>query len=157
MRAKPESKRVVTFRPCPRCGGAGRVPCDGNEHIRAEQRLWAYSYAMKPVTFQIYDGTVVAGLAVPELQPGGYHYLKVYVKVTDVPTPYGYACKIDSEGRAEGIVKVGSKSLFSFDIIEGKAFWPVMCRYQDRDKLTLLDYWPENLSIDDIKLLEIPN
>jgi len=154
MRSNKTGK-LVTFKTCPRCHGAGQVPCDGNEHVRQEQRDWAYSFTMKPVAFKCWDGTVVPGVAIPELLPGGYHNLKIYVKMTDPPNQYGYIYKDIGDGKATPIHTVGDVALFSFDIINGKAFWPVTCRYQDRDGL-LLEYWPEFLSLENRKLLEIP-
>lgn len=144
---------LVTFKTCPRCKGMGQVPCDGKEPVRKEQGEWAYSYNMKPVSFQCWDGTVVAGLAVPQLLPGGYYHLKIYIKVTKPPDSLGYAYKITTDGRAKPLFNAGEVALFEWDEINGKAFWPVTCRYEDRDKLQLLDYWPESIAIEDIKLL----
>lgn len=156
MRTK-SMKALVPFKPCPRCHGSGEVPCDGNELVRKEQREWAYTYNQKPVVFQMYDGTVVAGLAIAQLQPGGYHKLKVYVKVSDPPNTWGYAYKNIGGGMIEGLYQVGTRHLFEFDEINGKAFWPVTCRYEDRDKLQLLESWPDWMSLEVVKLLEIPN
>jgi hypothetical protein len=150
---------LVTFKTCFRCKGTGQVPCDGNEHVRIEQKLWADGFNLKPVTFKLsaWDGTVVAGIAVPMLLPGGYHNLKIYVKASDPPNAYGYTYINLPGGKIDGLFHVGKKALFQFDIINGKAFWPVVCRYEDRQDLCLLDTWPESIAIEDIKQLGLSN
>lgn len=153
---------LVTFKTCPKCKGLGRVPCDGKEYYRQLHRDWAKSLDLKPVVYAWLGKAAIPGLAVAQTLPGGWYGLKVYVAITDIPRSgiYEIGCggygayRLDGRGVPGSIMNVQGIDLSYFDIINNKAFWYLFCHYSRRDELTPLDYWPEDLSLEDRKLIE---
>lgn len=128
---------LVTFKPCPRCGGTGQIPCDGLEPARDIRRQWAESLHMRPVVCKVYGKNVtlhLPGVAVKE-QVGGYYGVSVYLAVTEVPVGSYPSPSI----RLDGV------SLWDWDEVGGKALWKWFTRYDYRDEVTPLATWPENL------------
>lgn len=159
-----KENQLVTFKPCPRCSGTGIVPCDGKEHLRKEYREWAESYHLKPVSYKcswLEQGPIL-GVAVSQVMPGGWHGLKVYIKITDIPrtakmeSDYGsyHAYKIDGRGVPQPFMKLESYPVWTFDIINDKAFWYVFCRHDEQDEITRLDFWPDFLGSESQVLLD---
>lgn len=157
-----KSDAIVTFKVCPKCKGSGVVPCDGKEYYRQLHREWAASFHLKPVVYNWLGKVVIPGLAVAQLLPGGWYGLKVYVAVTAIPRSGIYEAGYDGYGayRLDGrrvprsIMSVQGVDLSYFDIVNDKAFWHLSCPQNRKDELTLLDYWPDILALEDRKLIE---
>lgn len=151
----------TAFKVCPKCGGAGQVPCDGKEHYRQESRKWAGSFHLKPVVFNWLGKGAIPGVAVDQLLPGGWHGLKVYVATSDIPwsgviaarSGSGYAFRLDGRGVPKAIIDIQGVDLHNFDVVNDKAFWYLFCHGTRREELQLLDYWPESVKLDEVKLL----
>jgi hypothetical protein len=62
---------------------------------------------------------------------------------------------VDGRGVPKSPFAIQGIGVDDFDIIEGKAFWFEVCRYGEggREKVKLLDYWPEWPTLEDRKLL----
>ena len=150
----PSKKNLpVTYKPCAKCGGSGQVPCDGKEPFRIQQKEWAESFNGKPVLYKGYESTEwVPGVAVAQLLPGGWHEVRIYLAVTARPKgAYIWAdsaFRLDDRGVPHAAVNVGGNGLWSFDIINDKAFWHTNCRWDSREDLVHLDYWPEIMSLE---------
>lgn len=160
-----KDNQLVTFKPCPKCGGTGIVPSDGKEHLRKEYREWAESYHLKPVSYKRswWGRGPILGVAVSQILPGGWSGLKVYVKVTDIPkTPmmskasYGsiHAYKLNGRGVPQPFMELEGFDVWCFDIINDKAFWYVFCRHDAQDEITKLDFWPDSFKLESRALLE---
>ncbi len=153
---------IVPFKVCPRCLGTGQIPCDGKEYYRQLHREWAESFHLKPVVYAWLGKAEIPGLAVAQLMPGGWHGLKVYVAVTDIPrsgffdagADGYYAYKLNGRGVPLSIMHIQGVDLSCFDIINNKAFWYLFCHSTRKDELARLDYWPDILNLEDRKLIE---
>lgn len=162
MRTKPDTKAIVGFKPCPKCGGRGSIPCDGMEYHRTLHETWAKSFHLLPVLYNWAGKELVPGIAVAELKPGGWWALRVYVKASEVPSHYyeasldGYqAHRLDGRGVPHPLYNIGELGLRNFDIINEKAFWHVNCSWPDRENLKKLDYLPECIGLEDRKMIEV--
>jgi hypothetical protein len=88
------------------------------------------------VSYQ-YDETLLAGVAEAEYRRGGWWGLRIYVAVSELPgrstyteyEPGLYSCF----GRGNFPVPV-----YTFTIVNGKAFWFLPCGYSNREQLELL-------------------
>ncbi len=155
MRTKPDTKAIVGFKPCPKCGGSGEILCDGMELFRQQHKAWAMQFHMKPVVYNWLGEAAIPGIAVALLLPGGWYGVKVYVAVTEIPTSGIYGVYgLDRRGVPYCLKSIQGVGLWSYDDINGKAFWHLFCRQSRRDELVLLDYWPEFFELEDRKLLE---
>lgn len=134
----------ATFKPCPKCGGSGRILDDGKGHFREAHRLWAEGYHLRPVIYSR-RGIALPGLAVKELLPGGWHDVKVYVGVTDISTSGVHS------GYTRGSpFQVREVEIWQYDSVNGRALWFTTCPWWDRAHLTPIEGWPE--IIDELKL-----
>lgn len=141
---------IVSFKTCPRCQGAGKVPCDGLEYHRELHRQWAQSFHLKPVVYNWLGKAALPGLAVAQVMPGGWWGLKVYVAVTAIPRSGIYGVYgLDERGVPKSIMNIQGVDLNYFDIINDKAFWCLAGQWFRKNEITLLDYWPE--AIDEIR------
>ena len=155
MRTKPDTKAVVGFKPCPKCGGTGQVPCDGMEYYRQMHKSWAEQFHLKPVVYNWLGKAAIPGLAVAQLLPGGWYGLKVYVAVTAISRSGIYGVyRLDARGVPQSIMSIQDVGLSSFDIINDKAFWYLFCHQSRKDELMPLEHWPNNLSLEERRLIE---
>jgi len=114
---KPELK----LKPCPKCKGAGLVPCDGKEAIRQASLDWANSYDLKLVKREGITGVAMAGI-----QPGGWGCLKIY-----------YALE---ESRPPRLGTVSGSSSYRGDRINGKNILYRFLHWTDRGtKIKVID------------------
>lgn len=88
----------VGFKACPKCGGAGEVPCTGREYYQQQSYDWAEFLHGKVVLLPFFVGrredkdrwTQVLGLAVKSVSPGGWGAVKVYISIDRSPNWGGF-------------------------------------------------------------------
>jgi hypothetical protein len=112
---------LVGFKPCPRCHGTGKIPCDGKEIYRERHRVWAEGFVGKLVAIEAYDYVKKAYRWIPGLATGvskaqgGWPQVVVHVAISKLPS-HQYWLPEPLRGMSaffEG----------SYDEIKGKAYW----------------------------------
>lgn len=89
--------KLVSFKPCPRCNGIGKIPCTGKEYHYQLSQEWAESLHGRMVMVPFLrasratggdlkgDWIQVPGLAIRYTYPGGWDGIKVYISIDKAP------------------------------------------------------------------------
>lgn len=133
---------LATYKTCPRCGGTGRVTCDGRDHIRQKYLAWAYHFHMTPVVYKA-KNQPVPGVAVAGINPGGWAFLDIYVSKTDKKV-HGLNTHFNEVVGAWIYVRRRKKRGTK---VEYENFYAIECRGPDMDKVEPLEVWPQHLML----------
>lgn len=135
---------LVPFKSCPKCGGAGRIPCTGMELYQEKNRQWALLHHLRPVVIK-WLKFVAPGIAVAKLRRGGWYCLRVYIGISNRPPFKGF---IPWDVVAQYRVLDGEGA---YDKLNGEKVWYVECAWTAREEVTILGEVPKKLG--SVKLL----
>jgi len=142
---------ILTFKPCPRCGGLGIIPCTGREPHMKKALEWAESLHGKMVTIPFLSSMHpetwirIPGLAITHIGLGGWGNARVYISIDRGLNWGGFW----------PLIKPGTAYDEQHDEIEGRRIYYIDKGFRQRNDVEILSLERDLPALKKIKVLAI--